>query len=275
MGTFRKGLGPRSALVLAAWGLLGTGGCQAEPFPIVSRERLLRLGESEIALYLHTSEPLPPGRPAFLVLHDDEDTAVDAGLTAIRERGGRLVEVKTGGDRLVGFTLHGAVWRFDPNRIFSHPGAEATLRRHNAVAPPKVMAEVVAEVRRFAEEILAAHDPAPLLVTLHNNTDGDYSAASYLPGGSFAPDAAIVHLPERADPDDFFFVTDPRLYDRLAALGFAVVLQDGACVTDDGSLSVWAGRYGIPYVNVETEHGHTARQGRMLEALSRILETGI
>lgn len=259
-----------AGLALAAWGLLGAG-CQAEPFPIVSREQVLRLGESEIALYLHASEPLPPGRPTFLVLHDDEDTAVDAGLTAILERGGRLVEVKTGGRRLVGFVLNGAFWRFDPNRIFSHPGAEATLRRHNAVVPP---AEVVAEVRRFAEEILAAHDPSPLLVTLHNNTDGDYSAASYLPGEELASDAAIVHLPERADPDDFFFVTDPRLYDRLAALGFAVVLQDASCVTDDGSLSVWAGRTGIPYVNVETEHGHTGRQARMLEALSRILETG-
>ena len=44
------------------------------------------------------------------------------------------------------------------------------------------------------ETVLGAHGAGsyPVLVTLHNNTEGDYSAVSYLPGGSREGDAAAV-----------------------------------------------------------------------------------
>lgn len=60
-------------------------------------------------------------------------------------------------------------------------------------------------------------------------------------------------------------------YEALAAEGFAVVLQDNERAADEGSLSVWAARQGIPYVNVEAEHGQRDRQVEMLEALARVL----
>lgn len=210
----------------------------------------------------------------FLVLHADERTAVEAGLETIRARGGRLVQVEARGNRLVAFEIEGETWRFDPNRIFTEAGAEATLLRYNGSAP----AAVLAEVRGAAAAILEAYGtgseesgPVRPILTLHNNTDGEYSAASYLPEGDLAEDAAEVHLPTDADPDDFFFVTEPGLYAALAAEGFPVVLQDNARVTDDGSLSVWAAGQGIPYVNVEAEHGHRERQLEMLAALARVL----
>ena len=40
-----------------------------------------------------------------------------------------------------------------------------------------------------------------------------------------------------------------------------------ALATDDGSLSVYAGQRGRPYVNVEAQHGHAREQRRMFEAL--------
>jgi hypothetical protein len=260
---------PLAAAVLA---LLLTGaaaGCHAQPPqapPEFVTERVaLRLGDSEVTLEAHTAGE----GPAFLVLHDSEDTAVAAGLEILRARGGRLVDLLAGGERFVAFAWQGRTWFFDPNRIFTDAGAEATLRAQNGNAPP----EVLAEVRRFAEAVLAAHGAGALrlLVTLHNNTGGDYSAADYAPGGSRAGAAAAVHLPAAADPDDFFFVTDRRLFDALAAEGFSVVLQNNEQATDDGSLSVWAARRGIPYVNVEAEHGHREQQVRMLEALVRSL----
>ena len=169
------------------------------------------------------------------------------------------------------FEMDGETWRFDPNRIFTEAGAEETLSQGSGSAPP----EVLAEVRRFATAILEAYgsDPSGPIITLHNNTEGEYSAASYLPAGDHAEDAIAVHLPPDADPDNFFFVTHPTIYTRLAAEGFTVLLQDNAQVTDDGSLSVWASRQGIPYVNVEAEHGHREQQIAMLEALARVLET--
>src|SRR5690606_27170642 len=94
---------------------------------------------------------------------------------------------------------------------------------------------------------------------------------SYLPGATYAADAEAVHLAPTEDADDFFFVTDRPLYDALARAGFNVVLQNNATVTDDGSLSVLAARRGQRYVNVEAQHGHTAQQRRMVEALVRVL----
>jgi hypothetical protein len=259
---------------LAAAGFLAmlAVGCQRAPHQAVP----LQLGATEIPFAVHTTDR--PG-PAFLVLHADEQTAVQAGLEAIRARGGRLVEVVAQGRRYVAFEMNGETWRFDPNRIFTEAGAEATLSQRSGSAPP----EVVAEVRRFANSILDAYRldrglPPRLpvdfpIITLHNNAEGEYSAASYLPEGDHAEDAIAVHLPPDADPDDFFFVTHPAIYTGLAAEGLTVVLQDNAQVTDDGSLSVWASRQDIPYVNVEAEHGHRERQIAMLEALARVLET--
>lgn len=251
---------PRSLLTLGFLAILLTVmvvGCH-RPWP------------RSIPLAVHSADR--PG-PVFLVLHADERTAVEAGLEAIRARGGRLVAVEAQGKRLVVFELEGERWRFDPNRIFTEAGAEATLQEYNGSAPPAVLAEV----RGAAAAILKAYGigstgrgPAQPILALHNNSDGEYSAASYLPEGDLAQEASDVHLPPEADPDDFFFVTEPGLYAGLSAKGFPVVLQDNARVTDDGSLSVWAARQGIPYVNVEAEHGHRERQLEMLEALARV-----
>ena len=241
-------------------------GCHAQPVHFPTEAIPHRLGDTEITFAVHSAQG---AGPAFLVLHDNEDTAVEAGLEAIRARGGRLVEVQARGRRLVAFEMDGQTWRFDPNRVFTEAGAETTLHSLNGSAP----AEILAEVRRFADSVLAVYgaDSLPLLAALHNNTEGEYSALSYTPEGEHAQDAAAVHLPPEADPDNFFFVTDPALYEALVPAGFAVVLQDNARVTDDGSLSVWAARRGVPYVNVEARHGDREGQIQMLEALARAL----
>lgn len=114
-------------------------------------------------------------------------------------------------------------------------------------------------------------DAQAAVVTLHNNTDGNYSVLSYLPGGAHAREAQEVHVVDGRDPDDFFFVTDRDLFERLAEKGFNVVLQHNDAATDDGSLSVYAGRRGKPYVNVEAEHGHLHEQVEMVRALYALL----
>lgn len=259
---------PTSSLILTGLLSLATFGCHTQPpqlgpgFETVP----VRLGSTEVRLAIHQKDP---SGQTYLVLHDDEDTAVEVARETLQERGGRLVEIRLSGERLVAFELDGTPWRFDPNRIFTPAGIEATLREHSGSASPAA----VAEVERFANAVMEAYGigSSDLIVTLHNNTDGEYSAASYAPGGDLAADAAAVHLPDGADPDDFFFVTERGLYDALVQAGFPVVLQDNERVTDDGSLSVWAGRRGLPYVNVEAEHGHRERQTEMLEALAQVL----
>lgn len=209
------------------------------------------------------SDAAAPGL-AFVSVHDDEDTAVDAAARVLRERGGRLVEVRHGGRREIGFVLGGTEHRIDPNRIFTPAGRRATLESLSVWSQPAD--DVVAA---FADELLTTLgvDDVDLVVALHNNTPDRYTAASYAPGGPLAADAARLQLRPGGDPDDFFFVTHEGLCTGLADRGHSVVLQNQATVADDGSLSVWCGRMGIPYVNVEAEHGHRDEQAAMLRDL--------
>lgn len=229
----------------------------------------LAIGETPVTVLVHLSAA-PAGHAAAvdaLNLHDDENTSVEAALAVIARRGGRVVELRHTGARLVTFALGGASYTVDPNRIFTDAGRARTLATHSRDTPAARTA-----VAAFADTLLAVYTatrPDPV-VTLHNNTEGAYSAASYRPGAEYARDAAAVTV--AGDPDDFFFVTGRALYDALAPTGFGVVMQSDATATDDGSLSVWAARAGVAYVNAEAQHGHRDEQTRMLEALAAALE---
>ncbi|QXD15577.1 hypothetical protein GQ464_001135 [Rhodocaloribacter litoris] len=245
-------------LCLALWGT-GCGGRG-----VVEDVTTVPVGAGAVEVVV--TESGRPGR-TFLSLHDDENTAVEAARAVIRRHGGRLVELRHTGERNITFTLGDTTYTFDPNRMFTPAGIEATLRRFGAFSPA-----AAAEVRRLAEAVLvrAGLDTLSLVVAVHNNTDENYSAASYLPGGSEDGNAVEVFIADGSDPDDFFFVTERGLFEVVRAAGFNVVLQDNARATDDGSLSVYCGRRGIPYVNVEAEYGHRDVQERMLAFLVRI-----
>lgn len=262
-----------------AWGLLlivvcGSWSC-ARRVPALDRAPLsprqtvreFPLGDSTIRVLLHQ---FPGSSLLWFNPHDDENTAAEAALQILRRRGGTLVEFQEKGERLLSFQLEGVPYRFDPNRMFTDSGARKTLETHGHFSP-----QALQQLRRFAQTLLreTGLDQAPVLLTVHNNTAGNYSALSYLPGGPSASDAAAVQWVKEWDPDDFFFVTDRELYFHFARLGFNVVLQDNATVTDDGSLSVLAARRQVPYINVEARHGHLEQQRRMLEAVYDRLET--
>ncbi len=227
----------------------------------------VRLGESPVVIVIHQSEA--PG-PTYISLHDDENTAVRAAQAMIHRQGGRLVEIRHTGARNVSFVLGGTSYTFDPNRMFTDRGATASLKKLGPFS-----GGALTEVRHFARRLLEVVDLQSLdrVVTMHNNTEGHYSAASYAAGGTYEREAAAVYLPPEADADDFFFVTTRRLYDALAGGPHPVVLQDNARMTDDGSLSVYCGQRGIAYVNVEAQHGHRKEQVRMLEYLAEELKT--
>ena len=237
--------------------------------PNAVTDLVVRAGDTEVGVRVHEWDlPRSGVAPSFLNLHDDESTSVEAALDVVRARGGRVVELVHTGDRNLTFEVGGETYVADPNRVFTASGRARTL-----AALSRDAEAARAALAAFADAVLDAYTdaPTPVVVTLHNNTDANYSAASYLPGAPYAADAASVTIHDGTDPDDFFFVTDAGLYDALVALGFNAVLQDNEAATDDGSLSVWAAREGVPYVNVEAEHGHRAEQARMIEALLGVL----
>ena len=253
-------------LLLVGLGLLGCAACAEASQDVAEERRTLTVGDREVTVVIHEAEA--PGL-TYLNLHDDENTGVEAALSVVGRRGGRVVELQHGGERNVTFMLDGRRYAFDPNRMFTDRGAALTLANLSDSSDV-----AVAAVRTFADTLLAeiGLDAAQPIITLHNNTDERYSVLSYNQGGEYENDVLFVHIDEDRDPDDFFFVTDLALYNRLRQGGFNVALQDNARVTDDGSLSVYAGQRGAPYVNVEAQEGHFEAQVQMLEYLVEVLQ---
>ncbi|MSU57020.1 MAG: hypothetical protein EXS35_02360 [Pedosphaera sp.] len=218
-----------------------------------------------------TAEVFQHGQPSptFLNVHDDENTSVAAGKTVIEQTGGRLIEFSHGGQRNVRFTLNGERHAFDPNRIFSEVGIRHTLAAHGQWSEAAHHA-----VKRFAAQYLErfALEREPLVIALHNNTEGALTIESYRPGAAHAATSAAVHVAPSRSRDDFFYVTDRRFFDYLQRKDFNVTLQDNASVPDDGSLSVYFGKKGIPYINIEAEMSHLNAQIEMVRAAREMAE---
>src|SRR6185295_1894188 len=166
-------------------------------------------------------------------------------------------------------TLDGGRYAFDPNRIFSDVGIRDTLERHGRYAEVAHRA-----VKRFASQYLEhfALDREPAIIALHNNSEGALTSRSYQPGGEHAATSAMVHVGAARSPDDFFYVTDRRFFDYLQKRDFNVTLQDNANVPDDGSLSVYFGKKGVPYLNIEAEMSHLNAQIEMVRAAREMVE---
>jgi hypothetical protein len=222
-----------------------------------------QIGDSSLSM----EEKRFPG-PCSLVFfapHDDENTCVEAAIEVATLQGGRILELKSGGNRRIAFKLQGRTISVDPNRIFTEVGIRKALGSQASGNN-----EVVAAIGTFAGQLLKAMKarPSRLLVALHNNTNGGaLEISNFAPGRSRAVEAEDYHANPALDGDDFFLTTARPIFEKLKQAGYNVVLQDNQRVPDDGSLSVYCGRQGIPYLNVEAQAGHRTEQKRMIEAV--------
>jgi hypothetical protein len=203
----------------------------------------------------------------FINLHSDETTSIAGAENLLQTRGGLLIKLENNNQRNIMFRLNNSVFTFDPNRIFSQTGIENTLTRFK-----KISDEAMEEVKNFANHILELLPKEPhCVIALHNNTDGDLSVNSFLPGNQYETDAKNVYADKKQDPDDFFLTTDSVLFHQLSAEKYNMVLQDNLLVQQDGSLSVYFGEKNIRYLNCETEHGKTRQYEEMLNAALKYL----
>lgn len=230
----------------------------ADSHDTASRSVLVALGRSAVRLDISGTDD---ARHVFVSLHENERTSVRAARALLATRqDSRLIELCGQGRRHVVFWIGLRPYLFDPNRIFSDPGIEATLRYHGACSAAAHVA-----VAGLRDAIVAALQPerTTLIVALHNNGIGHYTIDSYRPGGTHASQAQAVHVGAGADAGDFFLVNQSSACEALRDSGFGVVLQrpDAA---DDGSLSQRFVDARPLYVNVEARHGHLAEQRQML-----------
>lgn len=232
-----------------------------------SEDLKLPLGDREIALSQIEGGSGSSG-PLLVSLHSNEKTAISAANEVLKSRSGSLYVLENGGERRMPVYSTTRRLTIDPNRVFSEAGVIRDLRMYSIFREGEARQCV-----QFGQDIIEKIEitKSRTVVALHNNTNGHFSLRSYLPGGSEAKAAAMVHHSDE-DEDNFFLVTEKHLFEALRLRGFNVVLQDNKNAPDDGSLSVYCGRHGIPYVNVEAENGDLKNQIRMLEALFVELE---
>ena len=203
----------------------------------------------------------------YFNLHDDENTSVEAAKHVLNKINGKLIEIQASGERLISFNIDTTVYKFDPNRIFTALGREATLKRYSQFSQ-----EADSIVNSFADYITdSLLKEAIIIVTLHNNTENNYSILSYVQGGEYETDATAVYIDKNQDTDDFFYVTEEDYYNKIKQKGFNVLLQDNSKVTDDGSLSVYCGSKGVKYINIEAQKGHLKQQEKMIMTLQSVI----
>ena len=194
-------------------------------------------------------------------LHGNETTALDAALQTMESRGGTLLRIDHQ-QRNISFQLQGRRYTFDPNRMFSRKGIQASLQTYGNYSAAAINA-----VDAFARFFLSKIPDSSLIIAMHNNSDKQFSALSYRNNPEYANVAAELHINEVLDPDNFYFLTDRKLFEALRHLGYNTVLQNNRNAPDDGSLSIWCGRRNHKYINIEAQTGEIATQQTMLEEL--------
>ncbi len=219
------------------------------------------LGETKVTLNIYMSG----SGPTYFGPHSNETTSVAAARAVTKKSGGRVFWLTHGdGQRNITFVLGDKEYVVDPNRMFSDKGAKASLKAQGAKNFSPEALRAVRGLAQFVLDQLFAGTVRPL-VGIHNNTEGNLSAQSYKNGANKA-EAKAVYINPTLDVDDFFFVTSQNSFDTIKRMGFNVVLQ-ASNIADDGSLSVYCQKRGVPYINVEAQAGHSSQQQKMLKAL--------
>ena len=206
-------------------------------------------------------------QPYLMVqLHGNESTALEAALQTMDTHGGTLLRIEHS-QRNISFQLNGKRYTFDPNRMFSRRGIQASLQTYGNYSAAAINA-----IDAFARFFLSHIPDSSILIALHNNSDKSFSAISYRNNKEYENVASDLHINEVLDPDNFFLLTDRKLFGHLRDMNYNAVLQNNRKAEDDGSLSIWCGRRGRKYVNIEAQTGATAIQQTMLEELLALLQ---
>ena len=211
----------------------------------------------------------------FINVHENENTSVKAAKEVLGVAKKYCVtQLQFRNMRFITFVHKGKSFTIDPNRIYTAKGALTTLKKNSHAYAAEIFTAAQKLVVTLGENYTSQFvDDKKLVVALHNNTNGEPLSIISYKSGSEADNAAAVNMNLQQDPDDFFFTTDISVFNFLKQKGFNVALQDNEKVLDDGSLSVYAGKKKIPYINIEAQVGHIAEQKKMIEAVLEYLKT--
>jgi hypothetical protein len=204
----------------------------------------------------------------YINVHDSEPTSVAAAKAILAYTGGTIIKLSNKGKRNIKFRLKNKTYSFDANRIYSRAGIEQTLRTTGRISK-----EAIDEIEKFGKRILQLiPDSTVCIVSLHNNTNGDFSIKNYLPKGDRHIDAKAVYVDSLQDFDDIALTTDSLLYLKMVENCYNAIWQDNMNARRDGSLSVYFGEKNRRYINIETENGKLILHIEMIKKLLQILD---
>jgi uncharacterized Zn-finger protein len=230
-----------------------------------SMRESIKIGDTNVAFFIHESAEDHPY--IFVNVHEDETTSIEtlAAFSLMEPLDYFYIEhLKT---RRISFEMKQKSFDFDPNRIFTRKGRRKTLK--DGAGGNSWRANRM--VKTFAEAILKKLETGKTVVAVHNNTDVNYSIKSYLPNGDEFQNTREVFVNREMDPDDFIYTTVKEFYDAYKERGINVILQDNRKFVNDGSLSVYCGKKGIPYINIETQKGHFDEQMHLIQVTLEVL----
>lgn len=238
--------------------------------PVCYRRQEVREGDFHWVFHILEHTKTPDG-PFWVLPHDNENTAFDAGVEALLAYGGGLLAVDAGGAR----NFRGQ----DPNRNFSTTAVEARLCRAKRRPAPRYTRAILAHYEGRKTPYLALHNNS----NGHARNGGNGNLSMQLTGpyltarhGARAGSAAL------RDEDNLVVVAGPRplradavLNRRVTALnraGLNVLHKEVTATNFDCSLSDYLARHRLgEYYNIEAEHGARAAQTEMIDRLLAVL----
>ncbi len=250
--------------------------------------RTITLGQDTVQLIIYEQKG---GDHVFIHVHENETASLQAGLQALSKYGGKLVTLAHSFDgtknRNVTFRLGKNQYVFDPNRIFTKDMSVLTGSISLVKGKGKVDGQITGIADRLAKAIWNELEGYPLIIALHNNKNmpaqyktrwlfwkhiepESYSITSYVRKFDQSSDSgkscSDIYINPSINNSEFFIVTQRADFDLLYRLRYNAVLQNQNPV-DDGSLSVFAAKKGIRYINAEAKHGRVSEQSAMLNLL--------
>lgn len=248
------------------------------------------LGDDSVGIVTY----LKPGKSqAFIHVHENETTSLEAGLNILEHYGGKLITLQHSQgiekQRYITFHYQKNQYKIDPNRIFTHDSAVLNSNIQLVKGSGPIPTEVQAIVKKLADYVWEQIRGYELIVALHNNKNepasykrkwlfwtkfepDSYSILSYAKAFDKSSESnlscASIFINPNFNNSEFFIVTEQRDFDMLAMHACSVVLQNHQPI-DDGSLSVYALKNKRRYINTEAKHGRFNEQVDMLEVLMR------
>ncbi len=225
----------------------------------------INLGDSLVIIHQHFNAP--ESNVLFFNMHEDEQTSIEATHLFSEDEKLNFIYLEHNGERRISFNVKNSVYSVDPNRIYTRKGRRLTLKDEGNYS-----LRASQRIRTFTKRILSFISAENIIIAMHNNTDVNYSIKSYLPGEDESANTKEVYISENWDADDFVYTTVDAYFNKLKAMDVNVILQDNAACVNDGSLSVYCGQNGIPYINIEAQKGHLDEQVKLIGLVMKMLE---